>query len=144
MTNQIITYVVASNLLLLIFCVLFFHVLLKKLLKQQRKELEKACANRIGELQHYYNHYGILPVNASLRGMLNLISLGIGIRISSLQEHFKNKDWNTHSDIEELLNIKDHDLKKAIKLADAIDAEDRRRLEQFKYENINDTERIYN
>lgn len=133
MKYQIFMYVVTSNTLLLIFCVLFFKNLLKKLLKLQRLELEAACEKRIGELQHYYNHYGILPVNASFRGMLRIISLGISIRISSLKERLKNKDWNTQSDIDELCNIMKYEFSKAERLADAIDAEDRSRLESFNF-----------
>lgn len=140
MTNQAIMYVVAS-LLQLFFCVLFFMILLKKLLRQQRKELEEACENRIGELQRYYNHYGLLPTLSSFRGMLRVTSLGIWIRISSLKERLRKKDWNTHSDIEELCNIMNHEFTKAEKLADLIDAEDRKRLGTFKYKK-DDTERI--
>lgn len=128
-----ILYVLAEHLLLVIFFVLFFKKLLIRLLKKQQSELEKVCENKIGELQHYYNHYGILPANVSLLGLIRIISLGIGIRIASLKERLKNKDWNTAFDIEEFTHMLNQEVKKAEKLAKMIDDENRRRLKDFKY-----------
>lgn len=102
MTINVILAITSSVVLTVLVSFPVYEYYARKRIRRKVIELKEQHRKDWEELLYKLNHSGAIPKGATSLGLIGLISLAISRCITSLEERFNQKDWNTEPVITEL------------------------------------------